>query len=128
MESGGIHLPQALLVGPHAGGIVNLPAVLVALTVAGMLMAGTRESATFNIILVIIKLAALAVFVALPLPAFDSTNLTPFMPFGFGSEVQGGETRGVMAAAAIVFFAFYCFDPVATQAREAQNPGRASQN
>lgn len=124
IEAAGIHLPQALLVGPHAGGIVNLPAVLVALTVAGMLMAGTRESATFNIILVIIKLSALAVFVALTLPSFDSANLSPFMPYGFGSTVQGGETRGVMAAAAIVFFAFYGFDAVATSAEEAKNPGR----
>ncbi|HEY1144779.1 MAG TPA: amino acid permease [Allosphingosinicella sp.] len=124
IEAAGIHLPQALLVGPHAGGIVNLPAVLVALTVAGMLMAGTRESATFNIILVIIKLSALAVFVALTLPGFDSSNLTPFMPYGFGSSVQGGETRGVMAAAAIVFFAFYGFDAVATSAEEAKNPSR----
>ena len=46
IQSAGIHLPPALLSGPHAGGIVNLPAVLVALGVAGMLMAGTRESAT----------------------------------------------------------------------------------
>src|SRR3546814_20053537 len=95
---------------------------------AGMLMAGTRESATFNIFLVIIKLSALAVFVALTLPAFDSANLSPFMPYGFGSEVQGGETRGVMAAAAIVFFAFYGFDPVATSAAAAKNPGRARTN
>ena len=125
MEAGGIHLPQALLVGPHAGGIVNLPAVLVALTVSGMLMAGTRESATFNIILVIIKLSALAVFVALTLPSFDSANLEPFMPHGFGSTVDSdGTTRGVMAAAAIVFFAFYGFDAVATSAEEAKNPGR----
>ena len=124
LEAAGIHLPPLLLVGPHEGGIVNLPAVLVALTIAGMLMAGTRESATFNILLVFIKLAALAVFVALTLPAFDSANLSPFMPYGFGSVVQDGETRGVMAAAAIVFFAFYGFDAVATSAEEAKNPGR----
>ena len=124
LEAIGIHLPPILLAGPHDGGLVNLPAVLVALTIAGMLMAGTRESATFNIILVIIKLAALAVFVALTLPSFDSANFSPFMPYGFGSTVQGGETRGVMAAAAIVFFAFYGFDAVATSAEEAKNPGR----
>jgi APA family basic amino acid/polyamine antiporter len=124
MQAGGVLLPQALLVSPHAGGIVNLPAVFVALTVSGMLMAGTRESATFNIILVVIKLTALAVFAALTLPAFDADNLSPFMPFGFGSTVQGGEPRGVMAAAAIVFFAFYGFDAVATSAEEAKDPGR----
>lgn len=124
IQSFGIDLPAQLLAGPHGGGIVNLPAVLVALAIAGMLVAGTRESATFNIVLVVIKLTALAAFVVLALPVFDAGKLTPFMPYGFGSEVQGGATRGVMAAAAIVFFAFYGFDAVATSAEEAKNPGR----
>src|SRR3546814_19075568 len=56
IQSAGVALPPALLSGPHDGGIVNLPAVLVSLAVMGMLVAGTRESATLNIILVIIKL------------------------------------------------------------------------
>ena len=125
IESAGIQLPHALLAGPHGGGIVNLPAVLVALTIAGMLVAGTRESATLNIVLVIIKIVALAAFVALALPAFDAGNLEPFMPHGFASAVgPDGVTRGVMAAAAVVFFAFYGFDAVATSAEEARNPGR----
>lgn len=124
LQSAGITLPAAILGGPHAGGFINLPAVLVALTVAGALILGTRESATFNIVLVIIKLTALAAFVALALPAFDGGNMTPFMPYGFLSHVEGGEQRGVMAAAAIVFFAFYGFDAVATSAEEAKNPGR----
>lgn len=120
----GVTLPPALLVGPHGGGIINLPAVLVALAVMGMLVAGTRESATLNIVLVIVKLVALAVFVTFALPAFDSGNLQPFMPYGFGSTEIDGVKRGVMAAAAIVFFAFYGFDAVATSAEEARNPGR----
>lgn len=125
IQSAGIQLPTALLAGPHGGGIINLPAVIVALTVAGMLIAGTRESATFNIILVLIKLTALAAFAFLALPAFDLDNMTPFAPYGFGSTVDAsGATRGVMAAAAIVFFAFYGFDAVATSAEEAKNPGR----
>ncbi|MBC8027536.1 MAG: amino acid permease, partial [Steroidobacteraceae bacterium] len=125
LQSAGVELPTALLSGPHAGGIINLPAVIVALAVSGMLVAGTRESATLNIVLVIIKLTALAAFVILALPAFDGEKLTPFMPYGFGSRVDGdGVTRGVMAAAAIVFFAFYGFDAVATSAEEAKNPGR----
>lgn len=125
LQSIGVTLPAALLAGPHAGGIINLPAVLVSLAVAGMLIAGTKESATLNIILVIIKLTALAAFVFLALPAFNGANFTPFMPYGFGSHVDAeGTTRGVMAAAAIVFFAFYGFDAVATSAEEAKNPGR----
>ena len=124
IQAAGVTLPQALLVGPHDGGIINLPAVVVALSVMGMLIAGTRESATLNIILVIIKLVALSVFVAFALPAFQADNLQPFMPYGFGSTEVMGEKRGVMAAAAIVFFAFYGFDAVATSAEEAKNPGR----
>ncbi len=124
IEAVGIHLPHVLLVGPHGGGIVNLPAVVIALGVMGMLIAGTRESATLNIILVIIKLAALSVFVIIALPAFQTGNLHPFMPYGFGSTEIAGHKRGVMAAAAIVFFAFYGFDAVATSAEEAKNPGR----
>ena len=124
IQSAGVTLPPALLSGPHDGGIVNLPAVLVSLTVMGMLVAGTRESATLNIILVIIKLLALAAFIAFALPAFDFSNLQPFMPYGFGSVESGGEKRGVMAAAAIVFFAFYGFDAVATSAEETKQPKR----
>jgi APA family basic amino acid/polyamine antiporter len=125
MEAAGVHLPHAILAGPHGGGIINLPAVVVAMAVAGMLIGGTRESATFNIILVIIKMTALALFVALALPAFNGAHFEPFMPYGFGSHVDAtGTQRGVMAAAAIVFFAFYGFDAVATSAEEAKNPGR----
>lgn len=120
IESAGVHLPHALLVGPHGGGIVNLPAVAVALAVMGMLIAGTRESATLNIILVVIKLVALGVFVAFAAPNFHTANLHPFMPYGFGSDGK----HGVMAAAAIVFFAFYGFDTVATSAEETKNPAR----
>ena len=124
IQSAGVALPAALLSGPHGGGIVNLPAVLVALAVMGLLVAGTRESATLNIVLVVVKLAALGIFIAFALPAFDADNLHPFMPYGFASAEIGGEKRGVMAAAAIVFFAFYGFDAVATSAEEAKKPGR----
>src|SRR5471030_64546 len=46
LGSVGLALPHALLAGPLAGGIVNLPAIVVVVLVAGLLMAGTRESAT----------------------------------------------------------------------------------
>lgn len=125
LAAAGIHLPEALLAGPHGGGIINLPAVIVALTIAGLLIAGTRESAIVNMMLVIIKLTALGAFVLLAMPAFDPDNMTPFLPHGLGSTVDAdGVTRGVMAAAAIVFFAFYGFDAVATSAEETRNPGR----
>ena len=121
----GVHLPTALTVGPHAGGILNLPAIFITFAVAGLLIAGTRESATLNAFLVVAKLIALAVFVAIALPAFDASNLQPFMPFGFAESVgEDGTKRGVMAAAAIIFFAFYGFDAISTAAEETKNPGR----
>jgi len=70
-------------------------------------------------------MTALAAFVLIALPNFNADNMVPFAPHGFGSVADdGGVTRGVMAAAAIVFFAFYGFDAVATSAEEAKNPGR----
>ena len=121
----GVHLPQAIAVGPHAGGIVNLPAVLITFVVAGLLIVGTKESATLNAVLVTVKIIALAVFVAIALPHFDANNLHPFMPYGFAKSMDaGGVERGVMAAAAIIFFAFYGFDAISTAAEETKNPGR----
>lgn len=121
----GVALPTSLAVGPHAGGVVNLPAVLIVFVVAALLMAGTRESATLNAVLVVVKLAALAVFVAIALPHFNPANMEPFMPYGFAKHMGGdGVERGVMAAAAIIFFAFYGFDAISTAAEETKNPGR----
>ena len=117
--------PLALAQGPELGGIVNLPAVFIIAVVAGLLIVGTRESATLNAVLVVVKLIALAVFVAVALPSFDSANLDPFMPFGFPKAfAPDGVERGVMAAAAIIFFAFYGFDAISTAAEETKNPGR----
>jgi len=117
-------VPKALLAGPEAGGIINLPATFIALVVTGMLLVGTRESATVNFVLVIIKLVALAGFVALTLPAFDASHFHPFSPFGFGAHEIDGKKYGVMGAAAIIFFAFYGFDAISTAAEEAKNPSR----
>ena len=121
----GVDLPLAISVGSHSGGLINLPAVLITWVVAGLLMAGTRESATLNAVLVVAKLIALAVFVAIALPAFDASNLHPFMPHGFTESLGAdGKKYGVMAAAAIIFFAFYGFDAISTAAEETKNPGR----
>ncbi len=121
----GVDLPTMLTVGPHAGGLINLPAVLITFVVAGLLIAGTRESATLNAILVVVKVIALAVFVAIALPQFDAAHLEPFMPYGFVKSMGAdGVERGVMAAAAIIFFAFYGFDAISTAAEETKNPGR----
>ena len=124
LKSVGLGLPDALIQGPELGGIINLPAIFIIWVVAGLLIAGTRESATLNAILVIIKLAALALFIAVALPVFDASHFQPFMPYGFGKTGESGAEVGVMAAAAIIFFAFYGFDAIATAAEEAKNPSR----
>jgi APA family basic amino acid/polyamine antiporter len=124
MEQAHWGVPKALLAGPDAGGIVNLPAVFIALLVTGMLLVGTRESATVNFVLVCIKLVALAAFVALTLPSFDAANFHPFAPYGFGANEVDGKKYGVMGAAAIIFFAFYGFDAISTAAEETKNPRR----
>jgi APA family basic amino acid/polyamine antiporter len=117
-------IPAAFLAGPDAGGLVNAPAVFISLAVTALLLAGTRESATVNFILVVIKMVALGAFVALTLPAFDPAHFHPFAPFGFGAHEEAGRKMGVMGAAAIIFFAFYGFDAISTAAEEAKNPSR----
>lgn len=124
-------VPEALTHGPKMAGWavaqwgVNVPALFVVWLVSGLLILGTRESATLNAILVVVKLIALAVFVAVALPYFNAANFDPFAPFGFAKHMtEGGVERGVMAAAAIIFFAFYGFDAISTAAEEAKNPGR----
>ena len=127
----GVHLPGWLTHGPVMSGMqvvewgVNLPAMFIVAVVAGLLIVGTKESATLNAALVVVKLIALAVFVAVALPYFNPSNLEPFAPFGFSKHLSAdGVERGVMAAAAIIFFAFYGFDAISTAAEEAKNPGR----
>ncbi|HEY5757609.1 MAG TPA: amino acid permease [Steroidobacter sp.] len=127
IHSMGIGIPDALLAGPFAAvdpGVINLPAIVIALAVAGLLALGSRESATVNLVLVCVKLVALATFVALALPAFNADNFQPFAPYGFGATEMKDAKYGMMGAAAVIFFAFYGFDAVSTAAEEAKNPGR----
>jgi APA family basic amino acid/polyamine antiporter len=122
-------VPLAFASGPELGGIANIPAVLIIAAVAGMLILGTKESATVNAILVAIKLVALLMFIIIAFGVFNPANFDPFMPMGFSKQSVGapdGSTVevGVMAAAAIIFFAFYGFDAIATASEEAKNPDR----
>ncbi|HXH00191.1 MAG TPA: amino acid permease [Sphingomicrobium sp.] len=126
-ETFGIALPPFLTAGPLAlggapGGFINLPAMIIALLVTGLLMIGTNESAKVNAVLVTIKLVALTAFIALTLPNIDSANFNPFLPAG----VFGGFGTGVGAvgAAATIFFAYVGFDAVSTAAEETKNPQR----
>ncbi|HEY3636523.1 MAG TPA: amino acid permease [Rhizomicrobium sp.] len=121
----GLPLPLALSHGTFAGGILDLPAVIIGCIITGLLVLGTRESATVNLVLVGIKLAALLLFVVLAAPAFDAARFHPFAPYGFAAHIDaGGTKRGVLAAAALIFFAFYGFDAVSTAAEETKKPAR----
>ena len=121
----GIALPPPLATGPAGGGVVNAPAIFIIAVVAGLLSLGTRESARVNTALVVIKIATLALFVAVALPHFQPANLHPFAPFGFLAHTDpDGTKRGMMGAAAIIFFAFYGFDAISTAAEETKRPDR----
>ena len=61
----------------------------VALAVTALLVVGTKESATFNAVLVAVKVAALTLFVALTLPAMEGSNFTPFAPNGWFGPMWG---------------------------------------
>jgi len=121
----GLPVPDAFLHGWMSGGIIDVPAILISALVTVMLVIGTRESATVNLVLVGIKLAALLLFVVLTAQAFDIGRFHPFAPFGYNAHVDAdGVKRGVLAAAALIFFAFYGFDAVSTAAEETKNPAR----
>ncbi len=117
------------------GSVVNLPAVVVVVLVTVVLVVGIRESARFNATMVIVKLAAV-VFVILVGAFFVNTaNWHPFAPYGytglnmFGYHVAGqtdasGKPLGMLAGAALAFFAYIGFDSVSTHSEEAKNPQR----
>ena len=130
-SSTGLALPAALSAGPawslsgvdFSHGLINLPAIGVALAVTALLVVGTKESATFNAVLVAIKIAALTLFIALTVPAMESGNFMPFAPNGwFGPEGTSG--LGIVGAAASIFFAYVGFDAVSTAAEETRDPQR----
>ena len=110
-----IDIPDAWVLGPFDGGIINLPAMIIAGLVTWLLVIGTRESATINSILVAIKIVALTAFVVLAIPVMNMENFEPFAPLGFG---------GIGAAAASIFFAYVGFDAVSTAAEETKNAQR----
>jgi APA family basic amino acid/polyamine antiporter len=119
-----VGIPQELATAPLLGGVFNFPAVFIIAVIAGMLIFGLRESANLNSLLVAIKMLALAMFVIVALRVFKTDNFHPFMPYGFAKQGPPGQEVGVMAASAIIFFAFYGFDAIATAAEEAKNPER----
>jgi APA family basic amino acid/polyamine antiporter len=117
LKSWGIDFPLSLAVGPSQGGFINLPAVVISGLITWLLIIGTKESARFTSALVLVKVAALTLFVILTLPVLNGAHFTPFIPNGWG-------TYGVVGAASSIFFAYVGFDAVSTAAEETINPQR----
>jgi APA family basic amino acid/polyamine antiporter len=110
-----ITVPHTLVRGPFDGGVINLPAMLIASIITALLVKGTKESATVNAVLVAVKILALTMFVILTIPVIHSGKFVPFAPLGFA---------GISGAAASIFFAYVGFDAVSTAAEETKNPQR----
>ena len=103
---------------PHIAGIpilVNLPAFGIVMLITWMLLRGAKESVRANNIMVVVKLVALALFIAVGATHLNAANYTPFAPNGF---------TGIHQGAAIVFFAYIGFDAISTAAEETRDPKR----
>jgi APA family basic amino acid/polyamine antiporter len=117
------------------GSWVNLPAILVVVVITAILVKGISESASFNALMVMVKLAAVLFVIGAGAFYINATNWHPFAPYGwtgisiFGQHVAGqvdpgGTPLGMLAGAAIIFFAYIGFDSVSTHTEEAKNPQR----
>jgi APA family basic amino acid/polyamine antiporter len=113
LENLGLKLPKALCLTPIAGGIVDLPAVLITLLVTWILFLGIKESSVTNNVIVVLKISVIVLFIFLGIRNVTFSNFVPFAPFGW---------KGIMAGAAIIFFAYIGFDAVSTAAEETINP------
>jgi APA family basic amino acid/polyamine antiporter len=117
------------------GSWINLPALAIVALVTIVLVVGIRESANLNTVLVAIKLAAVLFVIVVGAFYVDPANWHPFAPYGYsginlfghtlsGITDAGGNPLGMMAGAALAFFAYIGFDSVSTHAEEAKNPQR----
>jgi APA family basic amino acid/polyamine antiporter len=95
--------------------LVNLPAFGIVAFITWLLLRGARESVRANNLMVIVKLLALGLFIAVGVGAINTANYHPFAPNGF---------TGIHQGAAIVFFAYIGFDAISTAAEETINPQR----
>ncbi|WP_338701494.1 amino acid permease [Streptomyces sp. Q6] len=111
----GRQIPAALSAGPGDGGVINLPAVIVILMAATLLVRGIRESAGATAAMAVLKIGILIAFCAIGFSAFQADNLTPFMAEGVG---------GITSGASLAFFSYIGFDAITTAGEEVKNPRR----
>lgn len=141
-----IHIPDALKDAPFeynihtgkflsTGSVLDLPAAVIALLLTIVLVLGIRQSATANGIMVAIKVAVVLFAIGMGFFYINPDNWQPFAPYGYsgvsffghtvlGQESAGGKPVGMLAGAAIIFFAYIGFDAVSTHAEEAKRPER----
>src|SRR6185436_14061688 len=121
------------------GSILDLPAILITFILTIVLVKGIKESASFNAVMVAIKLVIVLMVIGiggyLILTVYGTTNWHPFAPYGltgvsfFGTTLLGtvadsGVPVGMMAGAAIIFFAYIGFDSVSVHSEEAREPAK----
>jgi APA family basic amino acid/polyamine antiporter len=108
-------------------GIVNTPALLILGLITLVLIKGSKESAAFNAIIVMVKVAIVLVFVVIGWKFINPANHTPYIIPATEPGYEGFFKHGwggILKGAGIVFFAFIGFDAVSTAAQEAKNPKR----
>src|SRR4029077_493828 len=126
LELIGLPLPHLLTNAPLDAGIVNVPAMVVVLVLSGLLSIGVRESARFNTAMVLVKLAAVVIFIVVAAPHVNPANWHPFIPPTV-IDADGGShfgLGGVLTGASLIFFAYIGFDAVSTAAEETIKPQR----
>jgi APA family basic amino acid/polyamine antiporter len=134
LQQMGIHLPPELTNAPftkgtghfeivHTGALINLPAVLVIAAITALCYVGIRQSASFNALVVVIKVSVIVLFIAFGVWYINGANWEPFIPPNTGRFGSFGWS-GIFQAAGIIFFAYIGFDAVSTAAQEARNPQR----
>jgi APA family basic amino acid/polyamine antiporter len=128
----GIHIPASMSQSPltygadgwtTTGAYINFPAIFIVLIMTALLVVGIKESAKFNNIIVLIKVAVILLFIGFGISHIDITNWVPFIPENTGEFGEFGFS-GILSAAAVVFFAYIGFDAVSTASQEAINPKR----
>ncbi len=113
---------------------LDLPAIIITAIVTIVLVIGIRESAWFNAAMVIVKVAIVLFVIGAGYKYIRLSNWTPFAPFGLGGlsffgwtpgQVNAeGKPVGMLAGAAVIFFAYIGFDSISTHSEEAKNPQR----
>jgi APA family basic amino acid/polyamine antiporter len=107
------HLNHPVLFGIPV--VCNLLAVFITAAITWLLVIGVKESARFNNIIVILKVATLVFFIVIGALYVKPGNWSPFFPGGI---------NGVWTGASLIFFAYIGFDAISTAAEECKNPAR----